>query len=96
VIEAGVSESLQRLRCDAQWWISHSSGQVRIILLIKVNKARKHVMIEKWVPRQLPTIRTSPHFTRPLHPTKITTIAIDRSGTPYTICYCWRSSYFGV
>jgi hypothetical protein len=46
-IEAGVSGSLQHLRCDAHWWISHSGGQVRIVLLIKVNKARKHVMIEK-------------------------------------------------
>lgn len=85
VIEAGLSELLQRLRCDAQWWISHSGGQVRIVLLIKVNKAHKHVMIEKWVPRQQPTTRTSPRFARPLHPTKITTITIDQSGTPAVI-----------
>ena len=39
-------------------------------------------MIEKLVPRQLPTTKTSPHFARPPYPTKITTITIDQSGIP--------------
>ncbi|OJJ31599.1 hypothetical protein ASPWEDRAFT_176664 [Aspergillus wentii DTO 134E9] len=48
VIETGISESLPRLRNDANWWFNNSSGAVRIVLVIAVSKARKEITIEKW------------------------------------------------
>ena len=48
VIETGVSESLPKLRNDANWWFNYSNGTVRIVLVIAVNKDRKEVVIEKW------------------------------------------------
>lgn len=46
VIETGVSESLSRLRGDAKWWLAASSGNVRIVLIISIN--RTSVSFEKW------------------------------------------------
>lgn len=48
VIETGVSESLPRLRNDANWWFNYSNGLVRIVLVISVNKVLKELIIEKW------------------------------------------------
>jgi hypothetical protein len=48
VIEAGVSETLPRLRVDAQWWLSNSAGLVKIVMLLEVNRARKEIRIEQW------------------------------------------------
>lgn len=48
VIEAGLSESLPRLRSDARWWIAHSGGRMNIVLLIWIRPATKTVKIEKW------------------------------------------------
>ncbi|OJJ35063.1 hypothetical protein ASPWEDRAFT_40195 [Aspergillus wentii DTO 134E9] len=47
VIEAGVNKSLPRLREAARWWFDSSSGDVRIVLLVGVDKMRE-VIIEKW------------------------------------------------
>lgn len=33
VVEAGVSESLPRLRQDTSWWFANSAGMVGIVLL---------------------------------------------------------------
>lgn len=38
VIEAGVMESLARLREDATWWFANSQGMVRIVLLLAGRK----------------------------------------------------------
>ena len=48
VTETGVSESLPKLRNDANWWFNHSNGAVRIVLVISVNKAQKGLIVEKW------------------------------------------------
>ena len=66
VIEAGVSESLPKLRNDANWWFNHSNGAVRIVLVISVNKARKEPIVEKW--QLLP----------PFSPNPITSAALDQ------------------
>lgn len=50
VVEAGVSESMPRLRCDASWWISNSNGEVQMVLIIEVSRNPKKVEIEKYVP----------------------------------------------
>ncbi|OOF98734.1 hypothetical protein ASPCADRAFT_30837, partial [Aspergillus carbonarius ITEM 5010] len=55
VIEGGMSESLQRLRADASWWINHSEGEVLLVILIWIRPSLKIIKIETWVPeRTLP------------------------------------------
>lgn len=46
VIETGVSESLPRLREDARWWFNNSNGEVRMVLIISIKKAK--VEFELW------------------------------------------------
>lgn len=46
VIEAGVPESLPRLRLDAKDWFAISDGQIRIVLLLSVTKSE--ITFEKW------------------------------------------------
>lgn len=48
VFESGLSESLDRLRTDAEWWLIESRGQVKIALLISVKAALSAIRIEKW------------------------------------------------
>ena len=48
VLEVGVSESLPRLRNDASWWLSNSDGEVKVVLLIEVDKDHKRLNIETW------------------------------------------------
>lgn len=48
VVEAGVSESLPRLRQDASWWLANSAGMVRIVILLPVRKSAKRLVIEGW------------------------------------------------
>ncbi|KAL0640248.1 hypothetical protein Q9L58_000526 [Maublancomyces gigas] len=37
VFESGLSEFLSRLRTDAKWWLTNSSGQVKIVILIDID-----------------------------------------------------------
>lgn len=60
VIETGASESLQKLREDALWWFNNSNGDVRIVILLKVNKSARKVWLEQW---QL-ALANSPRLTR--------------------------------
>lgn len=48
VIEAGLSESLPKLRCDAKWWLTNSSGDVKIVIIILITSQNKSLRIEKW------------------------------------------------
>lgn len=54
VIEAGFSESLQKLRNNARLWFSMSSNDVRIVILIAVRAAKNQIIIEKWTAGPLP------------------------------------------
>jgi hypothetical protein len=46
--EAGVSETLARLRVDADWWLTNSNGEVKIVVIIWIRRAAKSLVIEKW------------------------------------------------
>jgi hypothetical protein len=75
VIESGVSESLRHLRFDADWWLRKSGGDVKIVIIISVNRAQLTIQIEKWelgprTGRQL-TFRSTQQI-----PTKIQEITI--------------------
>jgi hypothetical protein len=48
VFEAGVSETLARLRTDAEWWLTNSRGEVKIAIVISIKPAQKSLWIEKW------------------------------------------------
>jgi hypothetical protein len=101
VIESGVSESLQRLRFDASWWLTESRGAVKIVIIILAQNAQSRIQIEKWEhapSRRLLPFRTPPNnpnnnpnnLTRQL-PTKIqeTTIVSNAplpvTGGPFTV-----------
>lgn len=50
VIEVGDSESLPPLQTDGKWWIENSRGQVRIVLLLKIDtKKKRTIRILKYV-----------------------------------------------
>jgi hypothetical protein len=48
IFEAGLSESLTRLRLDAQWWLTNSGGEVKIAIVIAIVPAQKSLRIEQW------------------------------------------------
>lgn len=48
VIEAGLSESLAKLRSDANWWLVNSGGDVMIVVIISITPRKKSLRIEKW------------------------------------------------
>jgi hypothetical protein len=76
VIEAGVSESLPKLRADARWWLSNSRGQVNIVLVMVVKEGPREIQIERWESRPSPI------------PTPIQIITIDSNnvtGAPLTL-----------
>ncbi|KAJ5508030.1 hypothetical protein N7527_010173 [Penicillium freii] len=74
-IETGLSESLSQLRKDALWWLSNSSGEVRIVLLISISKRKDKVFVEKW---QL----APPISPRPLTRTHIQTLCQQSPNIP--------------
>jgi hypothetical protein len=52
VIEAGLSESLAKLKCDANWWLIQSGrrngDKVMIVVTISIKLNDKSLRIEKW------------------------------------------------
>ncbi|KFY30716.1 hypothetical protein V493_01726 [Pseudogymnoascus sp. VKM F-4281 (FW-2241)] len=46
VIESGLSESLVQLRRDAAWWLTNSDEQVRIALVISIQKNDRSIVVE--------------------------------------------------
>ncbi|PWW77935.1 hypothetical protein C7212DRAFT_276728 [Tuber magnatum] len=87
VFECGVSESLPRLITDSNWWLANSAHDVKIVLLISVNKPQRKIHLEQWEDLTVP----NPHITRNnpnpprTWPTKVNEINIDGgtiTGTP--------------
>ena len=55
VAEVGVSESLNHLRADAQWWWSNSGHQTAVIVLFAVRRPPSpSVSIEMWTAQHVP------------------------------------------
>jgi len=48
VVEHGVSQSFKRLRGDASWWLTSSTGQVKIVLLFSISEKNRKIQIEQW------------------------------------------------
>jgi len=58
-VECGVSESLERLRVDAKWWLENSEGAVGTVVIITVSEKERSVCMEKWELADMP----NPHVT---------------------------------
>ncbi|KIX01099.1 uncharacterized protein Z518_10165 [Rhinocladiella mackenziei CBS 650.93] len=97
VFEAGLSESLRRLRLDAKWWLTGSRGDVKTVIVISIKPAQSILHIEKW---ELASVVAGTRLnTRafstlnnpqpsPQVPTQIQVIAIDPNtvtGAPLTL-----------
>ncbi|KAF1808007.1 hypothetical protein P152DRAFT_406313 [Eremomyces bilateralis CBS 781.70] len=81
VIESGLSEGLDRLRIDAQWWLSNSRGDVRIVIIISIMPPQKRLYIEKWCLSPAPAhpvTRAHPNPNPPV-PTNMQTITITQN-----------------
>ncbi|RAH67785.1 uncharacterized protein BO66DRAFT_139289 [Aspergillus aculeatinus CBS 121060] len=55
VMEAAATdseESARRLDQAAAWWVGWSGGQVRVVVLLRVARARKALTVEKYFPRR--------------------------------------------
>jgi len=61
VIETGVTESLPKLEEDVQWWFQNSNGDVRIVLVLSINKSQRTALLQKW---QLAPVNTPQPMTR--------------------------------
>ena len=48
IFDSGLPESLTRLRHDAQWWLTNSGGDVKIVVIISITSAEKSLRVEKW------------------------------------------------
>jgi hypothetical protein len=82
VVEAGMSESMLRLRSDARWWLEHSNRKVNIVLLIWIQPTRRRIKIEKWEPGRVPTTRSSARLNPSnAHPVQTAELDIDAQNT---------------
>lgn len=48
VIDVGVSERPPKLQSDAEWWITNSNGDVKIVLTMSINRKSRNITIMKW------------------------------------------------
>ena len=53
VFQAGWSESLRKLRLDADFWLKDSGGDVKIVLLFLIGRRARKIIIEKWENRPI-------------------------------------------
>jgi hypothetical protein len=81
IVEVGVSQTLRMLRNCAKWWISNSQGQVKIVLLVKLNRAQRAIHIEKWECTTVtPRYNTRSNHLPTLTATQIQTFDINANG----------------
>ncbi|KAJ5808746.1 hypothetical protein N7474_010015 [Penicillium riverlandense] len=48
VIEVGVSERPAKLQSDAEWWLTNSNGDVKIVFTMSINRKNPHITVMKW------------------------------------------------
>ena len=82
VFESGLSESLTRLRHDAQWWLTNSGGDVKIVVVISITPKEKRLRVEKWcllpAAGHRPATRANPNPNSPV-PTRMQEITITQN-----------------
>lgn len=50
VFETGVSESLVKLRADAEFWLTSSQAATRVVIVLSINTTARSILIERWEP----------------------------------------------
>lgn len=85
VIEAGDSETLAGLRDDMDWWFRHSNHQVKIVILVKLERREGTITIEKWTEQDQghPNLRSRPSLVPQLRHTINVALLVD--GGAYNI-----------
>ena len=86
VIEAGLSETQAKLRCDAKWWLTqpgHNGNKVMIVVTISIKLNDKRLQIEKWENALAPARpRTRANSGPPIQiPTQIQQVTIRPNAT---------------
>jgi hypothetical protein len=79
VIEAGYTQSWSSLKDKARWWFRASRYDVKIILLVKMNRSSGQIIIEKW--KGMPAPRpgaTTWSQAQQLLPTRVDSIRITQ------------------
>ena len=71
IIEVGVLEAIRQLQRDAVWWF-HQHSEVKYVLLVNLDTARRSITIEKWERAHQPDTRSEPSVTE--------VVAIDEDG----------------
>ncbi|KAJ6177700.1 hypothetical protein N7519_008161 [Penicillium mononematosum] len=62
VMEVGVSESIEKLKADAAWWLANSVGQVKLVIIVSINQTSPEVTFQTIVldtATAIPTVRQS-------------------------------------
>lgn len=87
VIETGYSESLGRLRVDAEWWLVRSRGDVQVVILTSVHQTKPEIIMEKWeLDRNVPPLRPMPKLRQPrLTPIKTQEISLTLADGDTTV-----------
>ncbi len=49
VVEAGFSQTRPSLRAKMRWWFAASGHQVKVVILVKMQRAQETILVEKWV-----------------------------------------------
>ena len=90
-VQVGLSESLHRLRMDAQWWLINSNGTVKMVIIIRLQRNPHSIRIEQW---EMVTSRPiTRHNSTGMHPASTSIFEIDQHGiatpanVPLTIPY---------
>lgn len=92
VVESGWSESLNRLRVDAEWWLTHSHGDVKVVILVKINRTQPKIIIETWILdpnsgilRPGPVLRGHRNHRLITMCSQVVTVSRDQQGTITTV-----------
>lgn len=68
VVEVGVSESYQKLKADAEWWLANSKGDVKLVIIVSVNRKTPNIKFETiFLDTVVSSLRHQRHQA-PLHP----------------------------
>lgn len=79
MLEVGYAECLPYLRQDASWWLIHSAGQTRMVLIFRITRGPFSLRIEAWelAPNPHRVTRTG----RAITPQSTAALDIDAAGT---------------
>ncbi|CAI7628878.1 unnamed protein product [Penicillium glandicola] len=98
--EVGVADSYRKLRADAEWWLTNSKGDVKLVIIVSINRKTPNIRFEAVVldpaisshQGYIPTIRQSiTTFRQPTQPNARITV---RPAVALTIkfqdLFCYR------